>query len=129
MDAAAASEKQPSKDSLGEKVLNWAHKQYEGAVDLAFGRQVHIPFTDRKMSRAELWLGLPLAAALISGEMGFARVATDFAAQGVPLEAVYGFAHGWGLLSAAAGAGVGVAGAIGIEAMSAIRSTSEKIAK
>jgi len=128
-ESTAKPEATPQKDSVGERVLNFCHNQYNRTVDFAFGKQVYVPFTDRKVSRPELWLGLPMASAFITSAITeIPIVMLGVASKGDLFTQNPEVAIGLGLLAAAGGAGVGVAAATGIEVLSGIRTMSEKVA-
>jgi len=127
-ESTAKPEVAPQKDSVGERVLNFCHNQYNRTVDFAFGKQVYVPFTDRKVSRPELWLGLPVASAFITSAIAeIPIVMLGVASKGDLFTQNPEVAIGLGLLAAAGGAGVGVAAATGIEVLSGIRTMSEKV--
>jgi len=127
-ESTAKPEATPQKDSVGERVLNFCHNQYNRTVDFAFGKQVYVPFTDRKVSRPELWLGLPVASAFITSAITeIPIVMLGVASKGQLFSQNPEVAIGLGLLAAAGGAGVGVATATGIEVLSGIRTMSEKV--
>ncbi len=118
-------ETQPQKDSLGEVILGFCHKQYDGAVEFAFGKQVYVPFTDKKVSRPELWLGLPTASAFITSAITeIPIIMLGVASRGEILSQNPEVAIGLGLMAAAGGVGIGLAAATGIEVMSGIRKAS-----
>ncbi len=128
-ESTTATETAPQKDSVGERVLNFCYNQYNGAVDFAFGKQVYVPFTDRKVSRPELWLGLPMASAFITSAITeIPIVMLGVASKGELFAQNPEVAIGLGLLAAAGGVGVGVAAATGIEILSGVRTMSEKVA-
>ncbi len=117
-----ASEGPPQKDSLGEKALEFCHKQSERAITWAFGEDVNIPFTDKKISRPELYLGLGIASALIAGTLAKANLA--------PLGPMNrDLATTIALISAAKAGGVGLATGIGIDVMSGIGKMSKRVAE
>ncbi|OGD55517.1 hypothetical protein A3E73_01495 [Candidatus Beckwithbacteria bacterium RIFCSPHIGHO2_12_FULL_47_17] len=125
----SAPEAQPQKDNLGEKILGFCHDQYNKTVEFAFGKQVYVPFTDRKVSRPELWLGLPVASAFITSAITeIPIIMLGVASKGELFSQNPEVAVGLGLLAAAGGVGVGLAAATGIEVMSGIRTMSEKVA-
>jgi len=117
-----ARETSPQKDSFGEKALEFCHRQSEKAITWAFGEDVNKPFTDKKISRPELYLGLVITSALIAGTLAKANLA--------PLGPMNtDLANTIALISAAKAGGVGLAAGIGIDVMSGIGKMSKRVAE
>ncbi|HUS52133.1 MAG TPA: hypothetical protein VMX77_01555 [Candidatus Bathyarchaeia archaeon] len=129
----ASPEAPVEKGEAGKRILEAVHKVYDRTIRETLGPAVQIPFTDRRISRSELWIGLPLASGVVFAAvdalpLAIIMKASDVVTHTPMLPGNQVALLGLALIGAGKGALTGAGVALGIEVMNGVRIASKKAA-